>query len=119
MGTPDSIHSRSWMSLETLSQAIRKALEASNLAQFDLIAFDACLMANYAVAAALAPYSPLLVASETNEYGGMQYEVRGLILDLQVTRFLSTLKPKMSKPPRVPTPALMHPNSRRYIRHYM
>ena len=32
-------------------------------------------MANYAVAAALASYTPLLVASETNEYGGLKYEV--------------------------------------------
>eukprot|EP00976_Prorocentrum_cordatum_P009402 187673-Prorocentrum_minimum.AAC.1 len=31
-------------------------------------------MANYAVAAALASYTPLLVASETNEYGGLKYE---------------------------------------------
>ena len=35
-------------------------------------------MANYAVAAAMAPYTPILVASETNEYGGMKYEVRTL-----------------------------------------
>ena len=64
------------MSLQTLTTAISRALTASGLTQFDLIAFDACLMANYAVAGALAPYATLLVASETNEYGGMNYEVR-------------------------------------------
>lgn len=37
--------------------------------KFDLIGFDACLMANFEVAKALAPYSKVLVASEELEPG--------------------------------------------------
>lgn len=64
------------MSLPTLSTALQAALTSANLRGIDLLVFDACLMANFAVAASLAHVSGYLVASETNEYGGFQYTVR-------------------------------------------
>lgn len=52
--------------------AIARALKASNV-KFDLIGFDACLMANLETAIAIEPYADYMVASEETEPGGGWY----------------------------------------------
>ncbi|MFZ4440430.1 MAG: clostripain-related cysteine peptidase [Syntrophales bacterium] len=56
------------MHVEDLGQAIRAAV-ATTGKRFDLIGFDACLMATAEIAANLAPYANYLVASEELEPG--------------------------------------------------
>lgn len=51
---------------------IARALKASDM-KFDLIGFDACLMANLETAIAIEPYADYLVASEETEPGGGWY----------------------------------------------
>ncbi|WP_321788005.1 clostripain-related cysteine peptidase [Burkholderia pyrrocinia] len=61
------------MSLTDLVSAFDGAKKATG-ASFDLIGFDACLMASVEVAAALQPYGSYLAASEDIEYGPWDYE---------------------------------------------
>lgn len=61
------------LSLTDLVSAFDGAKNATG-ASFDLIGFDACLMASVEVAAALQPYGRYLAASEDLEYGGWDYE---------------------------------------------
>lgn len=56
------------LSLPQLTAAVRDGLQGSN-AQFELIGFDACLMASVEVAQALQPYGKYLAASQEVEPG--------------------------------------------------
>lgn len=56
------------MTLPDLSKAISDGTRAANI-HFDLIGFDACLMATVEVASALSPYSSYLLASQELEPG--------------------------------------------------
>ncbi|ACR32639.1 clostripain-related cysteine peptidase [Burkholderia glumae] len=60
--------SNSMLSLNSLAQGIRDGVKASNI-HFDVIGFDACLMATVEVATALSPYANYLLASEELEPG--------------------------------------------------
>lgn len=57
------------LELGELSVAFEAALAGSGRDRFDLIGFDACLMATLEVAAAVAPYGDYLLASEEVEPG--------------------------------------------------
>lgn len=57
------------LELAEISQGIADGLSAAGSEGIDLIGFDACLMATYEVASALAPYADYLVASEEVEPG--------------------------------------------------
>ncbi|MCM2495493.1 peptidase C11 [Burkholderia glumae] len=60
--------SNSMLSLNALAQGIRDGVQASNI-HFDVIGFDACLMATVEVSTALSPYANYLLASEEIEPG--------------------------------------------------
>jgi hypothetical protein len=57
------------MTLTQLAQGIKDGLAKAGLARLDLLGFDACLMANLAVAHELADVAPHIVASEELEPG--------------------------------------------------
>jgi hypothetical protein len=57
------------MTLPQLAQGITDGLGKAGIASLDLLGFDACLMANLAVAHELAGVAPYLVASEETEPG--------------------------------------------------
>ncbi|WP_334010363.1 clostripain-related cysteine peptidase [Burkholderia cepacia] len=60
------------LSLRDMTQAFQRATAATGK-RFDLVGFDACLMASVEVAAAFRPYADYLVASEDLEFGGWDY----------------------------------------------
>ncbi|MCA8291879.1 clostripain-related cysteine peptidase [Burkholderia vietnamiensis] len=62
----------SHLSLDQLASAFKNAQSATG-ATFDLIGFDACMMASVEVAAAMKPYGRYLAASEDLEYGSWDY----------------------------------------------
>ncbi|WP_260430223.1 clostripain-related cysteine peptidase [Burkholderia cenocepacia] len=64
----DENFNRSQMTLPNLSKAIADGEKAANI-RFDLIGFDACLMATVEVASALSPYADYLLASQELEPG--------------------------------------------------
>ena len=55
--------------LMELDDALAKSLEETGLEQFDVVGFDACLMAQLEVFTAIAPYAQYAVASEETEPG--------------------------------------------------
>ncbi len=64
------------MQLAQIASALKDGLVRSKLTKFDFLGFDACLMACYEVALAMAPFSPYLLASEETEPGhGWDYSV--------------------------------------------
>jgi hypothetical protein len=64
------------MSLAKIATGISTGLAGAGLAKFDIIGFDACLMATLEVARSLAPYASFLLASEETEPGhGWDYSV--------------------------------------------
>ncbi|WP_175892825.1 clostripain-related cysteine peptidase [Burkholderia cepacia] len=62
----------SHLSLDQLVSAFKNT-ESSTGATFDLIGFDACMMASAEVAAAMKPFGRYLAASEDLEYGSWDY----------------------------------------------
>lgn len=64
----DENHSHHGFTLAQLTQSIQAAVTQTNV-HFDVIGFDACLMASVEVASALAPYADYLLASQENEPG--------------------------------------------------
>lgn len=73
MGPDDS--DSDMLTTAEIAGGLGDGLEASGLDRFDMLGFDACLMANYEVASAVAPYAQYLVASEELEPGhGWNYE---------------------------------------------
>jgi len=57
------------MSLQDIQDGVKDGLAQVSLSKFDIIGFDACLMANFAVFLALSPYTKYIVASEDVEPG--------------------------------------------------
>ncbi len=57
------------MSLAKITNGISAGLAAAGLAKFDIIGFDACLMATLEVANSLSPHASYLLASEETEPG--------------------------------------------------
>lgn len=66
--TRDATGGKSSLSLKNLTKAIQDGTQAANI-RFDVIGFDACLMATVEVASALSPYSRYLLASQELEPG--------------------------------------------------
>ncbi|MBV6510303.1 MAG: hypothetical protein JJLCMIEE_03442 [Acidimicrobiales bacterium] len=72
---PDETDGADMLTTAEIAEGLGSGLEASGLDRFDMLGFDACLMANYEVAAAMAPHAQYLVASEELEPGhGWNYE---------------------------------------------
>lgn len=64
------------MNLGEITNGISVGLSAAGLAKFDIIGFDACVMATLEVGNSLAPYASYLLASEETEPGhGWDYSV--------------------------------------------
>jgi hypothetical protein len=63
--TPDVDH----LSLAEIGQALREGSQRAALGSFDLLGFDACLMATYDVLPVMAPFGRYLLASEELEPG--------------------------------------------------
>ena len=66
---PDETAGYDTLDLIDLSDGISAGLEDAGVDQLDLLGFDACLMANYEVASALAPVARRMVASQELEPG--------------------------------------------------
>lgn len=64
----DENFDRHGFSVAQLAQSIQAAVAATGI-HFDVIGFDACLMASVEVASALTPYADYLLASQENEPG--------------------------------------------------
>ncbi|MFP3507466.1 clostripain-related cysteine peptidase [Burkholderia sp. SIMBA_062] len=75
-----SVKGDSHLSLDQLAAAFENTKSATG-ATFDLIGFDACMMASVEVAAAMKPFGRYLAASEDLEYGSWNYTaiVSGLV----------------------------------------
>src|SRR5690606_5837113 len=57
------------LTVPELEKALATALDGLAIGTLDMVGFDACLMATYEVASALAPYADRLVASQELEPG--------------------------------------------------
>jgi len=70
------------LSLREIDEALAAGLEAVDVEKFDMLGFDACLMATYEVASTLAPRADRLVASQELEPGhGWDYTALDVIAD--------------------------------------
>ncbi|HUR78649.1 MAG TPA: clostripain-related cysteine peptidase [Acidimicrobiales bacterium] len=66
---PDETSDYDVLDLEELTKGIDDGLEKAGVDKLDLLGFDACLMASYEVASAVAPLADRLVASQELEPG--------------------------------------------------
>lgn len=74
-GIPGEKHGTDHLTLPELSTSLGRALGDAGLERLDIIGFDMCLMAQFEVAAELAPYGEVLVASQATEPGdGWPYD---------------------------------------------
>ncbi|OGQ92429.1 MAG: hypothetical protein A2284_07495 [Deltaproteobacteria bacterium RIFOXYA12_FULL_61_11] len=79
-GIDEGAASPDMLSLAEMRQGIYNGMTAAGLQRFALIGFDACLMATYEVAMAMAPFSEYLVASEELVPGhGWDYRSFGVL----------------------------------------
>lgn len=70
------------LDLDEIVQAISDGLEEAGVDRLDLLGFDACLMANYEVASAVAPLADRMVASQELEPGhGWDYTALQVLAD--------------------------------------
>lgn len=70
------------LDLDEIVEGISAGLEEAGVDKLDLLGFDACLMANYEVASAVAPLADRLVASQELEPGhGWDYRSLQLLAD--------------------------------------
>ena len=68
--------------LEEIKAGIESGLETAGVDKLDLLGFDACLMATYEVASAVAPLADRLIASSELEPGhGWDYAALGTVAD--------------------------------------
>jgi len=68
------------LSLAELNTGISDGLSGTDVAKLDLLGFDACLMATYEVASALAPLADRMLASQELEPGhGWDYTAFGIV----------------------------------------
>jgi Clostripain family len=58
-----------WMTLSKITTGVSGGLQAAGLAKFDVIGFDACMMATLEVAESMKPYGNYLLGSEETEPG--------------------------------------------------
>ncbi|MDP1793222.1 MAG: clostripain-related cysteine peptidase [Acidimicrobiales bacterium] len=66
---PDESSENAVLNLAELTEGIASGLEEAGVEKFDLLGFDACLMASYEVASAVAPLADRMVASQELEPG--------------------------------------------------
>jgi hypothetical protein len=66
---PDEGSDYDVLDLAEITEAVSSGLEQAGVDKLDLLGFDACLMANYEVASAVAPLADRLVASQELEPG--------------------------------------------------
>ncbi len=79
---PDEGSDYDVLDLEEITGAISSGLEEAGVDKLDLLGFDACLMANYEVASAVAPLADRMVASQELEPGhGWDYGSLQLLAD--------------------------------------
>lgn len=79
---PDEGSDYDVLDLAEITDAIATGLDEAGVDKLDLLGFDACLMANYEVASAVAPYADRLVASQELEPGhGWDYTSLQLLAD--------------------------------------
>ncbi|MCW2793832.1 MAG: peptidase clostripain [Nocardioides sp.] len=79
---PDEGSDYDVLDLAEITDAISSGLEEAGVDKLDLLGFDACLMANYEVASAVAPLADRLVASQELEPGhGWDYGSLQLLAD--------------------------------------
>lgn len=79
---PDEGSDYDVLDLAEMTDAISSGLEQAGVDKLDLLGFDACLMANYEVASAVAPLADRLVASQELEPGhGWDYEALQVLAD--------------------------------------
>jgi len=68
-GSDESSPGHPMLSLAQISQGVSQGLQRAGVSRFDVLGFDACLMATFEVAAVLQPYADFLIASEELEPG--------------------------------------------------
>ncbi|QYG94905.1 hypothetical protein HC251_22375 [Iamia sp. SCSIO 61187] len=79
---PDDSADQDVLDLAEISTGISDGLEQAGLDRFDLLGFDACLMAGYEVASTLAPLADRMVASSELEPGhGWDYRALQVLAD--------------------------------------
>jgi hypothetical protein len=79
---PDEGSDNDVLDLAEMTDAIATGLEQAGVDKLDLLGFDACLMANYEVASAVAPLADRMVASQELEPGhGWDYTSLQLLAD--------------------------------------
>lgn len=79
---PDEGSGNDVLDLAEITDAIASGLDQAGVDKLDLLGFDACLMANYEVASAVAPLADRLVASQELEPGhGWDYGSLQLLAD--------------------------------------
>ena len=82
MGPDEGTADYDVMNLAEITEGISTGLEAAGVDKLDLLGFDACLMANYEVASAVAPFADRLVASQELEPGhGWDYRSLQVLAD--------------------------------------
>lgn len=70
------------LELTELQTALAEGLAGAGVERLDVIGFDACLMANYEVASAMAPYADRMIASQQLEPGhGWDYRAFEVLAD--------------------------------------
>ena len=79
---PDEGSDNAVLDLAEITEGIGNGLEQAGVDKLDLLGFDACLMANYEVASAVAPLADRLVASQELEPGhGWDYRSLQVLAD--------------------------------------
>ncbi len=79
---PDDSSGGDVLTLDEISTGIADGLEQAGLDRFDLLGFDACLMAGYEVASTLAPLADRMIASSELEPGhGWDYRALQVVAD--------------------------------------
>jgi hypothetical protein len=79
---PDDSSGGDVLTLDEISTGIADGLEQAGLDRFDLLGFDACLMAGYEVASTLAPVADRMVASSELEPGhGWDYRALSVVAE--------------------------------------
>lgn len=79
---PDETDGFDVLDLADMDAGMSAGLAAAGVDRFDLLGFDACLMATYEVASVLAPYADYLLASVDLEPGhGWNYEALQALVD--------------------------------------
>ncbi len=68
-GFGQDVDPKSWMNLDSIRQGVSAGLQTAGRDRFELLGFDACLMAAFEVAMSLRPFGEYFLASEELEPG--------------------------------------------------